>query len=511
MNENNIVAKETAPIKTSEFVTNLITIFLGLGLSVLISSIRYFCNLNSEDTIAYWKYFTDVAGISITVGSPIFTLLSRLIISKILPYHKDKNLSLFVSFKTTVGLSAIIINKKNEILLIKSKKDGKDFYEQPGTRYRINHFTQVINGVKDGKTFPSPISNLCETIKKETNISIANLELLHFFDGFNKLNLAVNSKGESLQNEEINENYKNNFILPPPFLIEMQDGNNINASGVSTMDLFYAFIVNEDGEEEIKDEVEFFKKDNIQRMIDTDNKNGSISIHHDIVIIINKFYKMLTQSRPKILFSTCRYTTHTNDYQQQKIEIVDVNNKTLNNLPQEVFVLRKESQIETTQDNLINCLDNFSNHIQKQKIIIDIEDMPKITTNDVSNWKYFSAEKRIELFQIRHSSSVINLKETKEKLSIYCDCIEYIINFEELLNDRQSVINNCQEMLIKQMRVLYDSDVEKIEEVHKFITNISGLNDTNYKIYSWFDRIIFVSRKCYKDNCENCKSRQENN
>ena len=507
MSNEIILHNKHIPLNYPKWLIDLLAILLGLIIAIIISSIRYFFLKNTDNSINYLNILLDIVGLPTLIIGPLLTLLAEKMLCKFIPSIKDKNLSFFVRFKTTVGLSAIIINKKNEILLIKSSKDNNDFYKQPGTRYRINDFNRLISRAKKDKNFPSPISKLLETIKDETKIVATNLELLYFFDGFEKLNLAVNSKGESLQNEIINKNYKDNYILPPPFLIEMQDRNNI-ATGVSTMDLFYAFTLKNDLEN--NDPIVFKNKDEIQRIIDNDINNDTISIHHDIAIIINKFYKMLTQSKPKIIYSTCRYSMHiTNIYQQLNTEVIDINDSAKNIHPKvsdEVFVLKNKKQEVVNLDNFKKCLNKLSNSIQK--IIIDIKDMPKINDDiNINEWNYFKAEKRINLLQIYHSSSVMGIKETKEKLNTYCDCIEYIINFNDLLIDGQLAVNNCKGLLIKQMRVLYDSNVEEIEKVHRFISIISETNESNYKIYSWLDRIIFVSKECFENNCTNCKSK----
>lgn len=181
----------------------------------------------------------------------------------------------FAFHRGVFAVSAIIINEKHEILLIKDEKNN--LKKQPGGHYRTNKFAFR-------KELDIPYNFILENIKEETGINSYNLEVISF-DNI----LTKECKLDAIEPKFYDATglYKENLLSPAPCYILKESSKKKKTSGeYFHIDLFYAFKYN--GKiKEIRNDLEFVSLDRISQ----DKR-----IHQDLAIvgkqIVSQYKKM---------------------------------------------------------------------------------------------------------------------------------------------------------------------------------------------------------------------------
>lgn len=459
-------------------------------------------------------------------------------IQKVTNLVKDRNLKLFVCFKTTIGISALIINKKQEILLINDGDNAHPFYKQPGSRYRIKDFSSKLNDTI------KPIDKILKTIENETGLTPNDLSLLNFIKNNYDWDLMTKTR-ESLSGKHININYQKNELIPPPFLIESQSGNNPN-SNMSTIDLFYAFEIKEHAEKNIENnsKLRFFTEKGIDTLISNDlNKNSQITtLHHDIGIIIKEFYALLKKNKPEFNYLNCFYENVIDDFSNVKkiygyiytkgkedscANCINRNKKKCiySNINESI---EYKKEIEISYDDIVPndtiLISGINSYIALRKVLNKLieYDNKKIileTTglfssdedHDIDEWEFFKKNMKIDYVFIMNEyrfHNRVDYKQNKElflfidKIRKYTKKIIYVTNSEMLLKHPVYIINSCMDFKIKDLNILHRNGEDTISNLFSILNNIEN-SVSRYKKYSYLNSISFISPKCSEKKCVN--------
>ena len=488
-----------------------------------------------SDTITFDSFFELIDFIASALVDVVF-YISVLILQNIVKLIKDKNLKVFVRFRTTIGISALIINKKQEILLINDRDEKNPFYKQPGTRYRIKDFGNKLNDTI------KPIDKILKTIEIETGLTPNDLSLLNFIKSNYDWDLRTKTR-ESLSGKHININYQKNELIPPPFLIESQLGNNPKHD-ISTIDLFYAFEIKEYAEKKIKksNKLKFFNEHGIDTLIlnDLNNNNQVTTIHHDIGVIIKEFYSLLKKNKPEFNYFNCFYENIIEDFTNVK-KIYGYNymenqsNNCINciNSQKKICSYSKidkaiayEEEIKFSYNDIVPndtiLISGINSYVTLKKALnelvkydnkrIILETTGLFSENEdhnIDEWEFFKQDMKIDCIYImsdyRFSTKVTyeqdsNLSLFVDKIGKYTKKIIYVTNSEMILKHPVYIIKMCMNLKIKDLNILYKNDENAISNLFSILNNIEK-SVSKYKKYSYLNSISFVSSKCTENKC----------
>lgn len=201
--------------------------------------------------------------------------------------------------KGVFAVSAIIINDKMNLLLIKENRNGKVLYKQPGGHYRTNKLIR-------NNLIYTPYSKLIKDIEEKTGIDSSNLDFVDLSEFQNKKEeklgnlIPVKDKGKY-------QGYEKNEISPPPFLIMNEKSETPKSSGeFFHIDMFYAFRLSNNNVSIEKPNVklEFKSKDDIY------NLAARKEVHSDLVYVFDNFEKIYkTTNYPDPNIRMCTFDT----------------------------------------------------------------------------------------------------------------------------------------------------------------------------------------------------------
>jgi hypothetical protein len=407
--------------------------------------------------------------------------------------------------KTTIGVSAIILNHNDEILLITTKKDGKNFYEQPGTKYEFLDFKKdLIAAGDDSKKFTPPIEKLVNNINTETGINIDQLNLIDFIDYFNnffgkkvfELNLKTEGIPLELEFNNLHKKYRDNRILPPPFLIETQYNNNPRHKKISTVDMWYAFQIDENVV--TNNNVVWKTKEEITYMIASD-KDENISIHHDLQAVLVYLDRVLSQSKPKIIYAKCSFLPTYLMTEDRQIKHMFTNSSNSSPLANDIIVIKKDTASQGNSN--IQYFKQIFSLLDRQLVILNIDSIPQIN-EQISSWTFFNDHNnKIDIIKVYYSDDLNSLSQIKKDFKNHYKTFEYVVDFQTLQSKYLSIMENIKKHHIKQLFITYENTTEANNEIHSFINKLNT-DEEIIERYSCLNTISFKPKGCNNNTCE---------
>ena len=327
------------------------------------------------------------------------------------------------------AVSAIIVNEKMELLLIKDDRDG--IYKQPGCHYRTNK-------LKNKNELEIPYSKILENIEIETGINKTYFKFIDLSNYQHKkeydLASLIDRDKKYLSIKDKFKKYETNIIMPPPFFI-MQENSEPKTSGAKYhIDMFYAFRVNST-EQNNNSNVVFYSENKIHKLIAEDKKE----IYPDLLFVFNNFRRIYeTTHFPKSYIRLCTFNTSEN----KSILLWRITQNCNANC--DYCLLRTKLQTITKpisiEENVIQTIiDNISEN--------------KINKIIISGGEPLLVENLVEIVQ-------------KVALETTCDSITICTNGIKLKDEE------CYNKILK---------LKEVEKFKKFVISIDHYEENNYK------------------------------
>ncbi len=218
--------------------------------------------------------------------------------NSIFSYLQNKKDEIDKKQKIAFGVSALILNSNDELLLIKDKIDNLDFYKQPGSQYRLYEFFSEDNEKL------SPYEKILNCIYQETGIPKGHIEYIDIFNYNYKCDTNLTNMEEYKLYFNSISMYDDNQISPIPIIIEKQVKKNNDSPQLTFIDLIYLFKTTEMGESVIDhSKIEFMTIDEIEMYAEKK------MIYKDLVLLYSKIINMRNTSlKPQIKYTECLYT-----------------------------------------------------------------------------------------------------------------------------------------------------------------------------------------------------------